>query len=353
VLDLSDAFAPGQVYVALSRLSSIEGLVLSSPLRFSNLRINEIVAGYAKNKQDDKLLNDKLALDEKNFLATESVNAFDFNNLSKQLYFHIQSYDKDEKKSAKQKHQPWAEELASDLKEPRNIAEKFQAQLKWILGSSDNDRLIKLHQRLQAAKGYFEPLLKEFSKRIFAHGLEVGKEKGVKKYLTELIDIERLFFKQLHSIYKAEALIKSTLENSELQIDEMLKSKLYTERREMTKEYPVNERGKKTFREKKEPKVPTKEVTFNIFREGKSISEIAKERSLATSTIEGHFIPLIKSGEVKVTELLGDEKIQAIIKAAEGFETPYAGSLKGKLGDDFSYNEIRMVLASLDEEKTK
>jgi hypothetical protein len=352
-LDLSEAFAPGQVYVALSRLSSLGGLVLSSPLQFSSLRNNQIVAAYAKNKEEPEVLTKKLKVDSREFLVAETLKAFDFDNITKQLYFHIQSYDKDERKSAKQKFKSWAEELAANVKEPKEVAEKFQVQLRQILNNPDPDQLHTLHQRIQAAKGYFEPLLKDFSKKVFDHGLEVDKERGVKKYRNELTDIELLFFKQLHAIYKAEALVKSTLENAELQAGEMQNSELYTDRRKVTKEYHVDEPSRKKIKEKKEKKVPTRDITLALFREGNSMAEIAKERSLTVGTIEGHFIPFIKSGEVKVTELVDKIKIVTIIEAVAKLDTYFAGSLKEKLGDDFSYGEIRLVLASMHEDKTE
>jgi uncharacterized protein YpbB len=108
-----------------------------------------------------------------------------------------------------------------------------------------------------------------------------------------------------------------------------------------------DEPRRRRARGKKEEKIPTKDITLKFYREGKSIQEIAKERSLAVSTIESHFVPLIKSGEVKVKELVDEKKIGAIKKAVKEADTFFAGPLKGKLGDDFSYGEIRLVLASL------
>ena len=49
VIDLgSGAFAPGQTYVALSRLTSLDGLYLSRPLRPSDIRVDEDVRRFMR-----------------------------------------------------------------------------------------------------------------------------------------------------------------------------------------------------------------------------------------------------------------------------------------------------------------
>jgi ATP-dependent exoDNAse (exonuclease V) alpha subunit len=49
IIDLgSGAFAPGQTYVALSRLRSLDGLYLSRPLRPRDIRVDEDVRRFMK-----------------------------------------------------------------------------------------------------------------------------------------------------------------------------------------------------------------------------------------------------------------------------------------------------------------
>ena len=82
-----------------------------------------------------------------------------------------------------------------------------------------------------------------------------------------------------------------------------------------------------------------------MFRSGKSIPEIAAERKFTVATIEGHLASFISSGEVKVAELVPRYKLDAILKVVEEIGGNAAFPMKEKLGDDYSYGEIRAVIS--------
>jgi uncharacterized protein YpbB len=78
-----------------------------------------------------------------------------------------------------------------------------------------------------------------------------------------------------------------------------------------------------------------------------NLAEIAHERSLVVSTIEGHLLPYVKSGDIPLEKLVAPEKIDKIKEALH--QKPNATSLseiKAILGDNYSYGEIRFVKAS-------
>ncbi len=93
-------------------------------------------------------------------------------------------------------------------------------------------------------------------------------------------------------------------------------------------------------------------ATFKLFREGRSIAEIATSRGLALSTIEGHLSRFIEDGRVTVNEVVNAEKIKTIRQALIDLKVENAISpVKEHLGEDFSYGEIRAVMADLAREK--
>ncbi len=91
-----------------------------------------------------------------------------------------------------------------------------------------------------------------------------------------------------------------------------------------------------------------------LHREGKSIEEIATVRGLGVSTIEGHIARFIAIGEVLVTELVSNEKIAVIREAiVQHGESGWLSPIKEALGENYSFGEIRAVLAHIDSQNTE
>ncbi|MEO5500076.1 MAG: helix-turn-helix domain-containing protein, partial [Ginsengibacter sp.] len=95
----------------------------------------------------------------------------------------------------------------------------------------------------------------------------------------------------------------------------------------------------------KEDKIPSNLVSFNLFKEGKSIEQIAKERNFAISTIEGHLSRFVTTGELDINDIVTKEKQDIIKKAAKAHGNEHYSVLREKLPNNISYNEIRLVMA--------
>ncbi len=96
-----------------------------------------------------------------------------------------------------------------------------------------------------------------------------------------------------------------------------------------------------------DPVPDTKQLSFDMFNKGKTIIEIAKERNLVLSTIEGHLCFFVKKGELDINRLLSPEKQRAIEKEILSQPDHSLGKLKKDLGDTCSYGEIKMMLAHI------
>jgi ATP-dependent DNA helicase RecQ len=109
-------------------------------------------------------------------------------------------------------------------------------------------------------------------------------------------------------------------------------------------------REKKESGEKKQ-KIDTKAESFRLYKEGKMFEEIAKERKLTIQTIEGHLAHYVKSGDIKIRELINEEKIFLIEPIVKKNSEKNITQIKDLLGNKVSFGEIKLVLAWLEFQK--
>jgi ATP-dependent DNA helicase RecQ len=100
----------------------------------------------------------------------------------------------------------------------------------------------------------------------------------------------------------------------------------------------------KISRRKHERAGDTKTITLELFKEGKSVEDISQERQLVRSTIEGHLAHFVRVGMLEAQALLPKQKISSIIEAVKEIGGTSAMPIKEKLGDDYSFAEIRVVI---------
>jgi hypothetical protein len=94
-------------------------------------------------------------------------------------------------------------------------------------------------------------------------------------------------------------------------------------------------------------KVDTKLVTLELFEKGMNPSEIAKERNLAPSTIEGHMAHWIEVGKVDIHQLMPAEKLGNLESEMTRMADKPLGEIRQALGNAVSYGELKMVQAHL------
>ncbi|MBS1636006.1 MAG: helix-turn-helix domain-containing protein [Bacteroidetes bacterium] len=364
IVDIGSAFAPGQVYVALSRLRSLAGLVLTSPVNFQGIAPDAKLSDYSNSKPDAGGLETLIESETQHFLKEYLLHSFDLSDTLARLREHQASYHAvDEKKSAKQVHHAWALGLTTDIDAVKIHADKFMAQLSRILETKEDGQLEKLDERLRAAADYFVPVFKKTSAAIFAHIEKVKTAKRMKTYLEELFALENVVYEQGKRIQKAALLTQAILHKREFTRKD-LQSALGDAARAAAVEAamampqkgeeapaekkPKEKRSRKTASktETTVQKPGTREETLALFKQGKSIAEIARARQMTEGTIEGHLVFYISQGTIPAHKLVSPAKIEAVAVQIRALDTFRIGPIKEALGDDYSYSDIRLAVAA-------
>lgn len=155
IIDAGQAFAPGQVYVALSRCRSLEGLVLRSPINRNSLRVDENIVGYSRRKLPaDELLRN---LDDarREYRKQILLSIFDFKTETGQTN-HLLTFVKEKSSSFNPETLPFIETIKKSLLEMQTIALRFQGELQALTAKIPVDET-KLQGRIASAVNYFSP----------------------------------------------------------------------------------------------------------------------------------------------------------------------------------------------------
>lgn len=360
-LDVSQVFLPGQAYVALSRLRSLNGLILLSPLQMNGISNDQDVMDYSLNKATEEVLENSLQIETRNFIHNFLNTSFDWIDLAQEWRNHKFSYDQKGEGSVKSKHAIWARKQTEAIESLLDASRKFITQLNKIFGQDTVD-FNHILDRIQAAYNYFILPMDNLVFEILWKIEEVKRIQKAKAFYDELIVIEELQIKAVLQLMKAKLLIQTVVKGETIS-----KEKLFSE--EM-KNYKTNklkiiqeefknvnvtliedeidlERYKSKKKSTKEPKKSTVQETYELWLQKNSVQEIAAIRKFTTDTILGHLTKLIVAKTISINEVLSEDKIEALTEAFKGYTEDSITPLKEKYGDQFSWEELRMFKASL------
>lgn len=437
IIDAGDAFSSGQVYVALSRCRSLEGLILKSRIPESALFNDQKVVAYSNSKPDENTIKNSFQEAKKKYFQELLLTVFDLTEmayLKKDLAGSMTIHQKFFPNSAIE----WLQKFSLPVDELYDTSEKFKNQLRSIWQQvTDPETDHTLQTRIKQASDYFEkkifdlylhiknipfvtesksaeqdinPLLNQLHDALFIkqHIISACREGfNVNIYTKARLSIKmpsaklniyatskkvsapasvkhpRLYHqlillrdeicdennKPIYMVANNNTIIElcerlpSTPSELE-QISGFGKAKVKTfgsQFLEIINAYrdefglegnlfskPTS--GKKSGKKEKTsaPKIDTKEASYILFKEGKSISEIATLRSMTPGTIESHLLPYIAKREINIFDLVDPDHIQQIEQAIEEIGHQKGLSiLKSALPEEISFNEIKMVLAHL------
>ncbi|MDP3435283.1 MAG: helix-turn-helix domain-containing protein, partial [Bacteroidota bacterium] len=92
----------------------------------------------------------------------------------------------------------------------------------------------------------------------------------------------------------------------------------------------------------------TKQISYELYKSGKSIPEIASERNFAASTIEGHLAHYVGLGELEISRFVESAKVKVISAYVEKNRTTQINEIRSAIGESYSYSEIRFVIKYLE-----
>jgi PIF1-like helicase/helix-turn-helix protein/HRDC domain-containing protein len=431
IIDAGEAFAAGQVYVALSRCTNIEGMILHSKVRPSSLFVDSRILAFSRQEEfngDIQLHFEKAKRDHEQKVLESIFNfaivVHETKELLNYVSHHHETFNDDSCK--------WIESVYGKLSSLQITAIKFQNQLNNLfVEHSETATNAELQARVKAASVYFVGQLEAICQTLlncsivtdsrihakeFTDSLkEIFQKVSLKIFLLQaLVDgftLEKYYEKKKQFVStKSIGSVYSAHSNTTREKVETAHPKLYSELKKMRdaicnkKDLPVYlvasrrtldemttflphtleelkqisgfgpvrirtygnqflqiivdycsknnltsniaERDSKRIRKAMNgSKIDTKAVSLDLFKTGKTISEIATERKLAVSTIEGHLANFVQTGEIEIGKVIEKGKLLLIEPEIRNYMGGPITPIKEKLGDGISFSEIRYVIA--------
>ncbi len=345
IIDAGRSFAPGQVYVALSRCKTLEGIVLSTPITSGQVLSDPAVTSYTAGQDAEAARSIERLADIKSAyyrqLLCELFTFRDITDPQQSLARHIaQTYARSfpEETAA---HQA----LVTALREKvTDVADKWLQMLR--AAPDDALREPGLLSRVGRGAVYFEKTLSDLFADLLDRTAKVKTENkranqrlqdlnadlraalGARRALLESIAREGFTISNYLNAKQA-AIIEASADND---------SKAKAGRRNRKAR---TAKGKAT----KEPKEKSSLITYRMFRQGMTRAEIASERNLAVSTITSHLATFIPTGELTVDDILTPSVCTQIASAVRraGLASGYAG-IQALLPASITPSDIRLYL---------
>jgi type II secretory pathway predicted ATPase ExeA/DNA-binding NarL/FixJ family response regulator len=353
IIDVGQAFAAGQVYVALSRLRSLDGLILGTKISPSVISSDSNVTSFSQRKDEQPPLSELLDKAQQEYIERLLAQTFDFRDIIDQLLSI--------KKGAAAKTEFEDETMRAALDIIREAFEKevantngFRSQLMRLLRDGVRDQLI---ERIEKGTAYYMVLIQKKSRLLLTHIAEVSQFSKTRTYLNTLEEVDASIVKKQTQIRSLQVTLESILDGKEIEPNKALVKKISIERETMINavaaEVKANPkfsklktgRKRKTSTGPKTEKGETYKKTLALFKEGQTIDDVAEKRGLSVGTIESHAAKLIAAGEIDIDHFMDKDDAQEIAKAIAKDSNESTSSVVGYLKGRFTYGQVRMVQA--------
>jgi hypothetical protein len=160
IIDARSAFAHGQVYVALSRCRSFEGIVLSSRISSSSVKTDTVVRQFSEKLERDVPDEARLRESKCGYQAAMARELFDFNAMRGRFVQLNYLFREHPAALSTQGHGQFQALWMKARTEIFEVAEKFLPRLEGYIAQAElPDDNAALRERLKKAGEYFSPKL--------------------------------------------------------------------------------------------------------------------------------------------------------------------------------------------------
>ncbi|HEY3405143.1 MAG TPA: helix-turn-helix domain-containing protein [Ohtaekwangia sp.] len=344
IIDVEQAFADGQVYVALSRLRSLNGLILRTRISTQVISTDKQVAAFTSDNHRPEQLANTIKDKQREYILERINKTFDFEEIGKEIQYVMRGHQ--ENTLADETMQPVLQQIANALAKEKSNTQTFRAQLHSLLETRDTTALLA---RLQKGSAYYRNLIWDQLKLLVQHREEMQHQKRMKAYQTSLSDIDQLLFKKLEEVDKVVHLTSCILAEK-YDFDFSAGTQQRTSERlnmlqAIREKTPPPSKKKKKGSKKSKGEPRTHDVTFTLFKAGKSVKDIAEERGLSISTIESHMISLIEDNRIDIHDFISVNDFAEIVQLLIYESDASLSQLYAKAEGKFSYAKLRAVIA--------
>ena len=433
MIDAGAAFSSGQVYVALSRCTSLGGIVLLSKIPAAAIYSNQNVIKGQQTLTPKGSLAERFSGARQIYTQQLLEEIFSFNEVNtvlEVLHFRIN----EQKGKLNKEALPWITELKNRFSSDKKVGLNFIRHVSDLMKKEPViEKNPALQQRINDAANHFEPRFSVFQEAVKNHSLITEHRETatvINEYLNQLflaLYIQNYYLQYCKQPFSVTTFLQHKIKFAQPRINiscyasgkkqsssDVINAELYDtlkrwrdmmceetgmpiymianqnalkeiatylpfskkdlmklsgfgktkaekygddildvvkdycERNNLNSNMSEKEENPKKERKEnpREEKIASNIISFNLFKEGKSIEEIAKERDYAVTTIEGHLASFVANGEVDINKIVSEERQLLIKEVVKKFGNESFKTLKENLPADISYGEIRMVIAA-------
>lgn len=388
IIDVKRSFAHGQTYVALSRCRTLQGLVLVNPVSPSSIINDTSVDRFYNDHNCDDIDEAHLDMLERQYKVGLLDDLFNFRQMFAAMEGVMRLYQENFMRKFPAIVQDWVQMYETKSREINKVADTFRHQYSRLAMEGSRSELV-LGERVKAACKYFVGQLMPVVD-LATKAIRNSDNKAVRSKLQDRLElfedlltakrmllnnfISRQFSIDVYLDLKAEVMLrnvtpkptretkKKTCKASVSDSKPMLSDEEFEEIDRYV--HPENyewpdkpEAAKKQRRTEKAPhspktpkpvKKPTTEVTLELYRQGRSVSEIAEIRGLVRSTITGHLLKTLPDQDLEeyvwknIDEELR-ERVKAYLEDTPILPNTISG-VREAIGGEPAWDDIRFLL---------